>query len=168
MKRIYQLVMIMVVAISFAACTGDFDNELVRDRRLEVPVTFTGATTYGFNPFYTVPISGSGAITFTLSIPGDAGKSIKNLKKVTAGGTGLTPGSLYDATAAYAANVIVDGSSVTFTTTLAEFNAKMAAANRIPAIIAAGTFVERAFFFLIVLDDNSEIVPVQCRLRFVP
>jgi hypothetical protein len=160
--------MIMAVAMSFAACTGDFENELVRDRRLEVPVTFTGAVTNGFNPYYTVPISGSGVITFTLAIPGDAGKSIKNIKKITAGGTGLLPGTLYDNTAAYAANVSVDGTSVTFATTLTEFNTKMAAANRVPGTIAAGAFVERAFLFLIVLDDNSEIVPVQCRLRFVP
>ena len=130
--------------------------------------SFPGATTFGFNPYYTVPISGSGAITFTLSIPDDAGKKIVTMKKIVAGGTGITPGNLYDATVAYASNLSVDGATVTFNTTLAEFNGKVTAANKIPATIAAGVFVERAFMFLIVLDDNTEIVPVQCRVRFVP
>jgi hypothetical protein len=168
MKKIYQYIMIMTVALSFAACSDDFEDDLVRDNRPEVPVTFTGATTNGFNPYYTVPISGSGAITFTLAVPGETGRSITSLKKITAGGTGITQGTLYDATAAYAADVTVSGNSVTFTTSITEFNAKMSAANDVPATIAAGTFVERAFLFRIVLDDNSEIVPVQCRLRFVP
>lgn len=160
--------MIMAVVLSFAACSDDFENDLVRDNRPDVPVTFAGATTYGFNPYYTIPISGSGAIQFTLAIPAEAGRSITSLKKITAGGTGIIQGTLYDATAAYAANVTVSGTSVTFNTSITEFNAKMSAANDVPATIAAGTFVERAFLFRIVLDDNSEIVPVQCRLRFVP
>jgi hypothetical protein len=167
MKKIYQYIMVLAVALTFASCSDEFDNEHVRDNRPAVPVTFTGATTHGFNPYYTVPISGSGAIQFTIAIPEESGKSIKNLRKITAGGTAITPGSLYDATAAYAANVAVDGTSVTFSTTLAEFNTKMAAANRVPAVIADGAVVERAFMFRIVLDDQSEIVTVQCRVRFV-
>jgi hypothetical protein len=168
MKKIYQYIIMFAVALTFASCSDEFDNENVRDNRPDVPVTFTGAKTYGFNPYYTVPISGSGTIQFTLAVPEETGRKIKSLKKITAGGTALTPGSLYDATAAYAANVAVDGTSVTFSTTLAEFNGKMTAANRVPATIAANTFVERAFMFRIVLDDDSEIVTVQCRLRFVP
>jgi hypothetical protein len=167
MKKIYQYILIVAVTLSFAACSDDFENDLVRDNRPEVPVTFTGATTEGFNPYYTVSIAGSGAFTFTLAVPDDAGRKIVSLKKITAGASGLLPGSLYDATAAYAANVAVDGTSVTFSTTIAEFNAKMTAANDVPATIAAGAFVERAFMFRIVLDDDTEIVPVQCRLRFV-
>jgi hypothetical protein len=166
MKKIYQFAMIIVVAVTFAACSTEFDDDLVRDNRPDVPVTFTGATTYGFNPYYTVPVSGNGAMTFTLSIPTESGRTIKSIKKVTAGGTALLPGSVYDNTAAYAANVSVDGTSVTFSTTLAEFNSKMATANRVTTV--ASGFVERAFIFLIVLDDNTEIVPVQCRVRFVP
>lgn len=160
--------MFVAATLSLAACSDDFENDLVRDNRPEVPVTFTGATTYGFNPYYTVSISGGGTITFTLSVPGESGRSITSLKKITAGGTGITQGTLYDASAAYAADVAVSGASVTFTTSIAEFNAKMSAANDVPGTIAAGAFVERAFLFRIVLDDNSEIVPVQCRVRFVP
>lgn len=156
------------LATSFASCNEDFENDLVRDSRPDVPVTFTGATTYGFNPYYTVSISGSGAIGFTLAIPDDAGRSITTLKKVVAGGTAILPGNLYDATAAYASNVSVNGTSVAFNTTLTEYNSKVATAAKVPATIAAGAFVERAFMFLVVLDDNSEIVPVQCRIRFVP
>jgi hypothetical protein len=167
MKKIYQYLMLFVLATSFA-CSDDFENDIVRDSRPDVPVTFTGATTYGFNPYYTVSISGSGAIGFTLAIPDDAGRKITSIKKIVAGGTSILPGNLYDATAAYAANVAVDGTSITFNTTLTEYNSKVATAAKVPATIAAGAFVERAFLFLIVLDDNTEIVPVQCRLRFVP
>lgn len=160
--------MVAVVAMAATSCSDEFTDPNVRDNRPEIPITFSGATTYGFNPYYTVPISGSGAITFTLAIPTESGRKFKSFKKVTAGATGLLPGSLYDATAAYATDVTLDGTSVTFNTTLAEFNSKMSNANKVPNTIAAGAFVERAFFFRVVLDDNSEIVPVQCRLRFVP
>ncbi|HZY79385.1 MAG TPA: hypothetical protein VFE50_07680 [Cyclobacteriaceae bacterium] len=168
MKKIYQYIFIVFAAVSLVSCDKDFEDDLVRDNRPEIPVTFTGATTYGFNPYYTVQYASNAQISFTLSIPADKGRKIVRLKKITAGGTALLPGSLYDATAAYAANVSVDGTQVTFSTTLSEFNTKMAAANRVTAAPAAGTFTERAFMFLIVLDDNTEIVPVQCRLRFVP
>ncbi len=168
MKKIFQFLLVMVVVSAVTSCSDDFTDPNVRDNRPDVPVTFSGATTYGFNPYYTVSIAGSGAITFTLAIPSESGRKFKSFKKVTAGATGLLPGSLYDATAAYATDVAVDGTSVTFNTTLTEFNSKMSNANKVPATIAAGAFVERAFFFRVVLDDNSEVVPVQCRLRFVP
>jgi len=168
MKKTFQYFVLVLSAAIWISCDDEFTHDIVKDNKPEVPVTFTGATTYGFNPFYTVSITGDGTIAISMEIPEASGHSIKQIRKITAGGTGLTPGSLLDATAAYASNINVNATTVTFTTTLTEFNGKMSAANKVAAPIAANTFVERAFMFAITLDDDTEIIPVQCRIRFVP
>lgn len=168
MKKTFQYFVLVLSAAIWISCDDEFTDDIVKDNKPEVPVTFTGATTFGFNPYYSVSVAGTGAIAITMEIPASSGHTIKQIRKITAGGTGLTPGSLLDATAAYASNITVDATTVTFNTTLAEFNSKMAAGNRVTTPIAANTFVERAFMFAITLDDDTEIIPVQCRIRFVP
>jgi hypothetical protein len=42
------------------------------------------------------------------------------------------------------------------------------ASARITAAPAAGTFTERAFMFLLTMQDDSQIIPVQCRIRVTP
>lgn len=167
MKKIYQFCFLLALTLGAVSCSEEFDNPIVRDNRPDVPVTFTGATTYGFNPYYTVSVSAGGTFTLTMAIPSESGRKIKSIKKVIAGGTALTTTGLYDASTAYAANINVDATTVTINTSLTEFNSKVTAANRVATTIASGTIVERAFMFLVVLDDNSEIIPVQLRIRFV-
>jgi hypothetical protein len=168
MKKAFQFIVLVMSSMAWISCDDEFTDDLVKDNKPEVPVTFAGATTHGFNPYYTVS-KASGTIAITLEIPESSGRSIKAIRKVTAGATGLTPGSLLDNTTAYASNISVNATSFTFTTSITEFDAKMTVpANRVPATIAAGTFAERAFMFAVVLDDDTEIIPVQCRIRFVP
>jgi len=170
MRKIYQYFLLLSLALPLASCDSEFDDDLVRDSQPDVPVTFTGATTNGFNPYYTVSITGNKVLSLTLAIPVETGRTFKSLKKVTAGSTALLPGSLYDDTVKpIAADVPVTGTSVVFSMTFDEYNAKLTAnGDKTPATVAAGALVERQFLFRIVLDDDSEIVAVPCRIRFTP
>lgn len=167
MKNRIQLILVLLGVVVFASCDDEFTDDIVKDNLPEVPVVFPGATTHGFNPYYTVSISGTGDIGITMEIPATSDRSIKHIRKVVAGATGITPGNLLDATTAYASDVAVNAKTVTFSTTIAEFNSKVSSANRVPATIAPGAFVERAFLFAVVLDDDTEVIPVQVRIRFV-
>ncbi len=158
-----------LLAVAFTSCSKDFTDDLVKDNKPEIPVTFEGATTYGFNPYYTIPLSGDSVIRFNINIPGDAPLKIREVSKMIAGGTGITPGNLKDAAVVsyLSGPVAVNGTSVTITTNIREFNTKVSAANRITTAPAAGAFIERAFLFLLTMDDGSEIIPVQCRIRII-
>jgi hypothetical protein len=168
MKRTFQYLMMLVATTGLFSCDDGWSDDIVKDNKPEIPVTYPGTTSVGFNPYYTVSISGNGAISIQLEIPSTSGHTIKSIKKIVAGATGLTPGNLSDTTVPYATNIDVNATTATYNTSITEFNAKMSAANDVPATIPAGTFVERAFMFNIALDDDSEIIPVQLRVRFVP
>ncbi len=172
MKKILnKIALFALLATVFTACNKDFTDDLVKDNKPEIPVTFDGATTYGFNPYYTIPLSGDGVIKITMSIPAGARVKIKEITKAIAGGTAITPGNVTDATkpSYLAAPVTVNGTTATITTSITEWNTKVTGAtNTIPASVSAGAFAERAIMFLLTMDDNSTIIPVQCRLRIVP
>jgi hypothetical protein len=168
MKKIFQYLIILFTAAGLFSCDDEWTDDIVKDNKPEIPVTYPGTTSVGFNPYYTVSISGNGDIGIVMEIPSTSGHTIKSIKKIVAGATGLTPGNLNDATVPYATDIAVNATTATFNTSITEFNTRMSAANDVPASIPAGTYVERAFMFTIVLDDDSEIIPVQLRVRFVP
>lgn len=143
--------------------------EIVKDNRPDIPVTFDGSTSNGFNPFYTVSYASS-VITITLSIPQNAKHKIKEVTSIVAGQTSLNAASF---TAAgniqyLAAPASVNGNTYTLTSSIAEFNTKVPASAKINSAPAAGTFTERAFMFKLTMDDDTVIIPVQCRIRVNP
>lgn len=165
MKNIF-LLLSLLVCVSLTSCDKEEFNEFNRDNRPDIPVTFPGTTTYGFNPFITHSISGGGNIEFTMSIPENSGRTIREITKVIAGGTGIQAGALSPTSTAAAYNTAPipgNGTTVTFTTTLEEFRARTPAATA--ALAVAGG--EIAFMFLITLDNNEQIIPVQVRVRLV-
>lgn len=156
---------------SLAACDKDFTDDIVRDNKPEIPVTFEGATTYGFNPYYTVPYNGGASeISFRITIPSNASLHIREVTKMTAGGTAINAGSLSDdqVPSYLDAPVAVNGTSVTITTSIAEFNSKVPGSAITGAPPSGSSFEERAFMFLLTMEDGSEIIPVQCRIRVTP
>lgn len=156
-----------LVIISFA-CKDDLQyGPLVRDNRPTVPVTFPGATTWGGNPFIDVSAAGSGAIKFTLSIPASSGRTIKEITKVAGGGTAVNAASL-NATASVVNTAPIPGSGTTavFETTLAAFKTKFPTVSVVPGTAAAPR--EIAYIFLITLDDNTQIITQQVRVRVQP
>jgi hypothetical protein len=66
------------------------------------------------------------------------------------------------------APAIVNGTSYTLNTTLTEFNTKVAASAKVTASPAVGAFTERAFMIRLRMDDDTFIIPVQCRIRVTP
>ena len=164
-------ILVATLAITSFACEDDLVySDLVQDRRPAVPVTFSNATTYGGNPF--VEVSQSGAtptITFTLSIPASSGRTIKEITKVAGGGTGVNAGTLNSASAVInTAPIAGNGTTATFSITLADFRRKYPAPGVVSTPTAAGLAPrEVAFIFLVTLDDNTQIVTQQVRARIL-
>jgi hypothetical protein len=180
MKNLYRILTFVACIGFFAQCAddGEYEHPINADNIPEVPVLFTGATTFGANPYYQVAFQGGAApITINIAVPGDAPLKIKEITKMIAGTTSITPGNVTTATVAnyLAAPVTVNGASTTISTSLTEFNTKMPAASRVTqALVDAATtstpatpYVERAFMFLITLEDGTTIITQQVRLRVV-
>lgn len=167
MKLYIKLFTVSLAALIFSGCSDEFKDDLVRDNKPEVPVTFEGATTTGFNPYYTVS-QAAGTFTITLKIPENSPSKIKQISKVVAGNTSINVASLSGTSGQYfAAPIDVNDYSYTFTTSVAYFDTKVPASARIVsnALPAGSTFKERAFMFQLLMDDDSIIIPVQLRLR---
>jgi len=168
--RLYiNIISLAFLAIAVLGCNDDFEGEIVKDSRPEIPVTFDGATTVGFNPYYTVSYA-DGNIVLTLSIPDNSSMNIKEVSNIVAGATSINVASI---TAGSSIQYLpgpatVNGKTYTLTTNITEFNTKVPASARITAAPAAGVLTERAFMFRLVMDDGSLIVPVQCRIRITP
>ncbi|MDX5420679.1 MAG: hypothetical protein LPK07_04570 [Hymenobacteraceae bacterium] len=166
MKKIL-LALSLLVTFGLSSCEKEDFGTFNSDNRPEVPVTFPGTTTHGFNPYITKSISGDGVIEFTLSIPENSGRTIREISRVAAGGTGVNAGSLnlLSPTGTPQVNYIAspiagNGTSVKFRTTLAEFSSKSTAN---ADLVKAGN--EIAFMFLVTLDNGNTIIPVQVRVR---
>lgn len=161
--------LVALLAVATFACKEDYQySELVRDNRPTIPVTYTGATTYGFNPFITSSLATGGTIQFTLSIPASSGRTIKEITKVVGGGTGINVATLNAATTASAFNtapIAGNGTMAVFTTTVAAVKAKYPSVSIVPA--ALPNYTEIQFLFLVTLDDGTQIVPEPVRVRVV-
>jgi hypothetical protein len=167
MRKFLALNILALTAI-LVSC-GDFEGEIVKDNLPEIPVTYEGATTVGFNPYYTVVFgTGNTPFSITLRIPDDSRLKIREVSKIVAGATSINVGSLSNNAGSYFTTpVAVNGNTYTLSTSITEFNTKVASGDRITAAPAAGAFTERAMMIRLIMDDNSTIVPVQVRIRVV-
>ena len=129
------------------------------DIRPAVPVTVQNAIDYRPDP--TVGVSKSavvspgivGPIQIILNIPAGIGRSITEITKVAAA-TSYTQIQSGGTTGFYnTAPIPGSGTSVTFNTTLTEYLAK--AGGSIPA---ANNELAKRFYFLVTLDDGTQIV----------
>lgn len=166
MKYCLKIFAVLLVACAAVSCDDEFEGEIVKDNLPEIPVTFDGATTEGFNPYYTVSYA-NGNFSITLSIPEDSPLKIKEVTNVVAGTTAINVASLTNPKQYIPGPVAVDGYTYTLTTSLTEFNTN-AISGAIAAPPAAGVLTERAFMFSLTMEDDSRIVPVQCRIRVTP
>ena len=168
-KILINIFLLALLAGSSFSCKDDLVySDLVQDRRPDVPVTFPGATTFGFNPYITSSLAAGGAIQFTLSIPASSGRTIKEITKVVGGATSINVGTLNTATATTAFNTAPipgSGTTATFTTTIAAVKAKYPSVSIVP--VALPNYTELQFLFLVTLDDGTQIVPEPVRVRVV-
>lgn len=166
--KFLNLLLLLAIPMVLASCDDEFEGEIVKDNRPEIPVTFDGAKTVGFTPYYEVSYA-SGNISIVLSIPENASKSIAEVSNIVAGATSINVGSLGGTAGQYMTGpTVVNGRTFTLNTTIAEYNTKVTGSARITAAPVAGTLVERAFMFRLTMSDGSLIVPVQCRIRILP
>jgi hypothetical protein len=170
MKNIINKLFLLIVVASaaFSCKNDDVFSELVRDNRPAVPVTFPGATTYGFNPYIVksrAALVNGETISFTLSIPQNSGRTIKEITRVGAGATAINAATLNSA-GYNTAPIPGEGTTATFTTTLQEFSTRRPTVPT--STVAAPNFREIAFIFLVTLDDDSQIITQQVRVRITP
>lgn len=166
MKKItIQFLLLSVLAFAGISCKDDYVySELVRDNKPAVPVTYTGATTYGFDPYYEVSTAAGGNIKISVSIPASSGRTIKEITRVAAGATSINVATLNTVAQNYiTAPIAGSGTTVEFTTTLKDFATKRPAVAITP--LALPNFREIAFIFLVTLDDGTQIVAQPVRIR---
>jgi hypothetical protein len=158
MKRSYYL-FILTVLMAFSSCKKDGFGPLT-DSVATIPVTITNAM--ASRPEPTVSVSkATGIISIQLAIPSTSGRTIKEITRVSAT---TTPTAVQGTTGLYnTAPIPASGTSVEFTSTLAQYTAKTGKA------IAAANNVELAnrFYFLITLDNNQTIVTRPVRVFVV-
>jgi hypothetical protein len=189
MKNTYRILVLVtcIGLLSQCADDGEYDHPIAHDNKPATPVLFTGGTTFGANPYYSLTMS-SGVITINITIPDSSPRSIAQITQMSAGTTALTPGNLAanltNATVAryITAPIAVNAKSATITTSIAEFNSKFAAVTPLPPATTrlvpppagqtvggsfpAGTiYAERAFMFNLMLDDGTSIITQQVRIR---
>jgi len=164
MKNIFYTIIIALFATLFSACKKEY-TDLYKDNRPEIPVTYEGAITHGFNPYITQPLS-KNEISFTLTIPSGSGRTIKEISKVLAGTTAVNAGGVRAGTY-IAAPIRGDGTRAVFNTTIAAFKASSAGnlglIERFEADANARQ-LQIAFMFLVKLDNDQEIIPVQAQV----
>ena len=173
-KNILNITLLLCLVMACFSCEDDFDyGQFSRDNKAAVPVTYQDATTYGHAPFYTVQKESTSDIKITLEIPQSSGRSIREITRVVGGTTGINAGTVTtNATAANTiqANITGTGNTATFTTSLPALRTKFPsggafAALNGPTATSTAKYTEFAFMFLVTLDDDQTIIPVQLRLR---
>lgn len=167
MKYLHKVFILLTIGvIGLSSCNDEFEGDVVRDNIPLIPVTFEGAATAGFNPYYMVSHAG-GNFSITLKIPDNSSVKIKEVSNVVAGATSINVASLTNAKQYLPGPAVVNGTTYTLSTSITEFNTK-AISSPVTTPPAEGALVERAFMFKLTMEDNSTIVPVQVRIRVTP
>jgi len=188
MKRIYKVLILLSMAGFLSQCAqdGDYVHPINHDNIPVVPILFSNAATVGGNPYVVTAwgTTSGGAVTpdpgpttnidLVISVAADSPTKIREITKMIGGATSVTPGILQTRANYLAAPVAVNGTTVTISTNLNAYNTKpttvvpagerVTAAN-INALTAAAPYTERAFMFLVTLEDGSTAVTQQFRLR---
>jgi hypothetical protein len=158
-----------VLAVALISCKKEGFNGL-SDIRPAVPVTVTNAIDYRPEPTVATSISGGGSIQIILSIPATSGRTIKEITRIALG----TSFTKIQGTAGLfnSAPIPVNSTTWTFNTSLTEYTAKGGGA--IPGAglntangqisTTGATETSQRFYFLITLDDGTQIIPEPVRI----
>lgn len=163
MKKLWIIALFALVA-AVGCKKGDLNFNNSSGAVPAVPVTVANAAyfTNGL-PTVTTSVSGGGAIEIKLSIPSSSGRTIKEISRVALGTTTSNYKVVESSTGLYnTAPVSASGTTVSFTTSLTEYTAKTGL-----SVTTSGTatsFLARYFYFMITLDDGSQIIPVPVRV----
>lgn len=167
--NIRSITLFFCMAVLIASCKKD-DFGYQSQNYPDVPVTVGNKwIQYNGVPVVQTSLSGGGAITIKLDIPAETGRTIKEIKRVALNSTSNAGyASVRKTTGLYnTAPIAGSGTSVTFTTTVAEYLTKIGSTTT-PASGTATSFLGNYFYFLIVLDNGQEVVPVPVRVYVNP
>ena len=147
----------------FTRCKKDTFNFLSQSHP-EVAVTVSDLYgTYNGVPTVSTSLSGGGTINIKLNIPANSGRTIKEITRVGIASTPTNYKVVEVSTGLYnAAPIPGNSTSVTFSTTLAEYKVKTGI--NVTTGGTATSFLSRYFYFLITLDNGDEIIPVPVRV----
>ncbi|MBI1782342.1 MAG: hypothetical protein HYR66_13410 [Sphingobacteriales bacterium] len=157
------LIICLLVIATLTGCKKDEFNFLSQNHP-DVPVTVTNLFgMYNGVPTVSTSLSGGGTITINLSIPANKGRTIKEITRVAIASTPTNYKVVQVSTGLYnTAPIAGDGTSVTFTTSLAEYTSKTGI--NVTASGTATSFLSRYFYFLITLDNGDQLIPVPVRV----
>ncbi|MCH7412805.1 hypothetical protein MM213_04855 [Belliella sp. R4-6] len=158
-------IFLLVLALFASSCEQDF-GELNRDNVATVPLTFPNATTFGFDPYIEVSLSGDGEIRYEMEIPETSGRTISEITKVVGGASDINVGTLNSGTSYIDDPIQVAGTSTEFVTSISEFEEKVRT-NSEGEVTPVEIDEELAFLFLVTLDNGDQIVSTRVRVRVV-
>ena len=153
------LYLLALLQICLLSCTKKDVVGRNTDNVAPVPVTIQNAMAYRPEPTVSTSKSAGGAIQIILMVPAESGRIIKEITKVAANTTYTQIQSSGSAGFYNSAPIAANGLTATFNTTLAEYVTK--AAGVIPA---SNTELAKRFYFLLTLDDGSQIVTSSVRV----
>ncbi len=184
-----------MLLLGLGACKKDYGpNSIgpIQDSPAEIPVTVTNQDVYERYPIIIVrgaPATAAAALTgdipfvITFQIPAGSG-TIKEITRVQTGNTGLN--LLQNGTVAQAYNfngttgltpTVGNGTNtITFRTSLADYRAYRTRVGAViagnAAVVDTGTNTPQApnflrYFFVLTLADNTQIIPVEVRIRLL-
>ncbi len=159
---IYKTAFILMGAIFINSCSKQETDPLL-DQRPAVPVSITNATEFRPDPTVTTSLAGGGNIQVVLSIPASSGRTIKEITRIAAS-TSFTKIQSGGTTGYYEnAPIAVNGTTYTYNTTVADYFVKFPVTTANPAA-KANTELALRFYFLVTLDDNSQLVTMPVRI----
>jgi hypothetical protein len=163
MKFIINIFSIVAAVLVFTSCSKQETDPLM-DARPDVPVNFTNAIAYRPDPTVTCSLKDS-VITISFEIPAQSGRTIAQISKIA---TSTTYTKIQGSSGLYvSAPIPVNGTSYTYTTTLRQYyviNPVNATSNPAPA---ANTELANRFYFLVKLDDGTELITMPVRILIV-
>ncbi|GAB2555408.1 hypothetical protein [Spirosoma aerophilum] len=167
MKKLSYIASFLLLFLA-AACTKD-DIVSIRDAQAtDNAITFTNFKYFERIPIGETSIAGGGNISITMTLPEASPRSFKEITQVGAStiNASLNQNTFKTTANTLASKISVSGKTATFTTTIANYLAfrKLAA---MPSTTTGGivTFSDMQFFFLVTLDDNTTVVPMEYRVR---
>ena len=169
MKKHTTFLLALVLAMIMFSCKKESFNGL-SDVRPAIPVTVTNAVDYRPEPTVATSLSAGGGIQIVLAIPANSGRTIKEITRIA---ISTTYTKIQGTTGLWnSAPIPVNSTTWTFNTSLAEYTSKGGGAipgkglNTTDGQISTttGTETSNRFYFLITLDDGSQIIPESVRV----
>ncbi|MBJ6110092.1 hypothetical protein JAO73_13800 [Hymenobacter sp. BT523] len=189
--HIIKICTLALLSASTFSCKKDYGNNLgpLQDSVTDNPVTVTNANAFERFPVVYTSVAAGGTFTINFAIPADKGK-IKQITKVATSSTvqSLSYTNLNSTAASTSyrtAPIPGNGTNtISFTSNLNEYlayrirvgttagpigpNAGTPPAPTIPVPSTTATPTDIAFYFNIMLEDGSTIVPLPVRVRVQP